>query len=70
MCVERILFIKGLGVQYTRLNGFHRETCCNFYPFELIDQIYLFEAIDGFKYGHFLTIRLKSQENIVLFQVK
>lgn len=66
--VERLLFIKGLGVQYTRINGFYQEVC-NFYPLESIDKFYIFEAVDGLKYRHFLTIRLRNQENIIIFEV-
>ena len=56
-----------MGVQYTQINGFHQETC-NFYPFETIEEVYIFESIDGLKIGHFLNIRRKNGENEILFE--
>lgn len=76
LLVERILFIRGLGVQHSVINGFNQETT-NFYPFELIKSFYIFESFDGLKVGHFFCIKLQTEEDnkseysgcVVLFEV-
>ena len=62
MSLERILFIRGLGVQYSVVNGFKQETT-NFYPFERIKSFYIFESFDGLKVGHFFGIKLRMADN-------
>jgi hypothetical protein len=77
--LERILFIRGLGVQYSVLNGFNQETT-TFHPFEQIKSFYIFESFDGLKIGHFFSIKLQSSSGdedkdddgtncVVLFEV-
>ena len=56
------MFIRGLGVQYSVVNGFKQETT-TFYPFERIKSFYIFESFDGLKVGHFFAIKLRMADN-------
>ena len=74
---ERILLIRGLGLQYTQLNCFSQETC-TFYPLEQVESVHIFESFDGLKVTHFLNVKMKKggngngneNENVLLFEVK
>ena len=58
--IERILLIRGLGVQITNVNGLGQETS-NFIPIQAIRSVYIFESFDGLRVRHFFNIKLGKE---------
>jgi hypothetical protein len=66
---ERLLVIKGLGVQISSITaaGHERTT---FLPLEQVSSVYIFESFDAFQTRHYFCIRSVEDKNFVVFEVK
>ena len=72
--IIRILFIRGLGIQYSVRNALTHETTI-FYPLERIKSFYIFESPDGLKYVHFFSVKIyesdeRPEKMLILFEVQ